>query len=895
MKTGLLQRATLLKQGNENRSCQNDAKSSSDDKIITPEDVQQIQTQIDEIIRKNRTNQLDRQGVSHKNELAFPLIINGLVLVMSVLVVLWISYIVSKEEADLADQRGGLSSVEGHLIQRLRQDANFQLSEKDRELAEVRRQLMDLEKDQTNVLNQIEVQYSDRESEFQRLLAQDVAAERRRLIATEITAEQLDELLALYEQERFAYYQEALAKYRQQLNAERQEAESNYQRLYNQYQNNIKTINNERQVIRAEFQQKEQEVRIAGEVRLDQVQQSVPEAAEAQSTLASLETQRQQIQLEENRITGMFNQLRNALQQERYNDAVSQSESLLQYLEGSLQETPEARQRRSLDMYLASSLARIARTELHQTVERNPEIDALRTRVTSLEAENAQLTRLNNELSLALEQARQREGEITALLSRIAQNERELTNLNTRIMQLEQENARLILANQNLSQNTDSDSQYETHLSALTSRIGQLEQENAKLNQLNTELGALTGKITQLERENARLAQTNQELAQAADRTRRNEASLTARITQLEQENARLNRLNQDLTQASVQNRQNEASIAMLTSRIGQLEAENVRLTQINQNVSQNSAAERQQRQTDIAALNNRITQLETENTRLTQLNQEFARNPAPPAGGQQNQEDLTVLNNRIAQLEEENIRLTQANQGLSQQTIDQAQQHKADTADLSNQITRLETENTRLIQANQELAQQATARGQQNQEDLAVLNNRIAQLEGENTRLAQANQELAQQTPQAPKPQQDAPDLTNQISRLEQENAKLNQTNQELSQQAATQDQQRKADAANLTNRIGQLEQENAKLNQTNQELSQKVEKTKDLPDEKQIQAMIRAGHKEGIANVTNILETSLRIPTEESRKKYLEGIKPRYANEPDILSFIELLITRL
>ncbi|MDR2493862.1 MAG: hypothetical protein LBD24_01440 [Spirochaetaceae bacterium] len=57
----------------------------------------------------------------------------------------------------------------------------------------------------------------------------------------------------------------------------------------------------------------------------------------------------------------------------------------------------------------------------------------------------------------------------------------------------------------------------------------------------------------------------------------------------------------------------------------------------------------------------------------------------------------------------------------------------------------------------------------------------------------------------------------------------------------------------------------------------------------------MVRAAHKEGIAQVMNILEVSLRVRNTETRQKYLQSVKPRYANEPDISAFIDLLIERL
>ncbi|MDR2484803.1 MAG: hypothetical protein LBD55_05365, partial [Treponema sp.] len=148
----------------------------------------------------------------------------------------------------------------------------------------------------------------------------------------------------------------------------------------------------------------------------------------------------------------------------------------------------------------------------------------------------------------------------------------------------------------------------------------------------------------------------------------------------------------------------------------------------------------------------------------------------------------------------------------------------------------------------------------------------------------------------QASQNQADTAALTNRIAQLESENTRLAQTNQELSKTAAPQaPQNQNADTAALTNRITQLERENARLMRANQELFQKAENPGNLPDESESQERILAAHKEGIANVMNILEVSLRVKNSKIRNKYLESMKPRYSDDPNIISFIDLLIKRL
>ncbi|MHB9293030.1 hypothetical protein Holit_02147 [Hollandina sp. SP2] len=52
---------------------------------------------------------------------------------------------------------------------------------------------------------------------------------------------------------------------------------------------------------------------------------------------------------------------------------------------------------------------------------------------------------------------------------------------------------------------------------------------------------------------------------------------------------------------------------------------------------------------------------------------------------------------------------------------------------------------------------------------------------------------------------------------------------------------------------------------------------------------------YQEGIANAASIIETALRIPQQDTRIKYLEGIRERYASDNHISTLITMLLSRL
>ncbi|MDR2798729.1 MAG: hypothetical protein LBB80_10355 [Treponema sp.] len=550
---------------------------------IDGEDAQEIQAHIETLSRKNRISlgSKELKITPTKNGIVFPLAVNGFMLGIAAGVLIFISQVVTGDRVQSTYEER-FTSVEGQLIQQMRQDSELRLSEKEQEIEAIRRQLASLKTEELTAVNKFEALYKQRERELQTRLDQDLATERKRLISTGISVENTEALLAAYEQKRFAYYQAALDRYRIQLEAERQAARVNYQQLQDKYQQDLKNLNEERRFIKETLAQNENQLRLnmeAGTAMKTAPDLEISAALEeARTKLVLFQEQQQQALLRDNHIIGMYSTIRTSLEQEHYRDALVQAESLMRYLE----EVPEERlssQRRSLDMYLAGALARIARTELNSPGEPNPQITAdLEAQIAHLSVDNARLTQVSQELSRALaDQGIAREADIT---------DRE-----GRITRLEADNARLTQANQELTQ-------------ALA------EQDRTRM----TDKADLEGRIT-------RLTQVNQELTRALaeqDRTRMTDkADIEARITRLEEDKTRLTQVNQELTQALAdQDRTGMTDKADLEGRITRLEADNAHLTQVNQELTQTLA---DQNQRIAGEYQSQLTALEEDNRRLNQ------------------------------------------------------------------------------------------------------------------------------------------------------------------------------------------------------------------------------------------------------------------------------------
>ncbi|MDR1030990.1 MAG: hypothetical protein LBL76_08990 [Treponema sp.] len=584
---------------------------------IDDKDIQEIQAHIKDLWYKNRIilDSKDFQVSSTKNALAFPLLVNSLMVGIAIGVLLLVGQVVTGDRAQ-SNYDQAFSSVEGQLIQQMRQDLDFRLGQKEQEIEAIRKQLAFIKIEERNTAHKFEDLYRQREREVQDSLEQDLASERNRLITTEVPEENIESLLAAYKQDRLVYYHVELGKYQAQLEAEQEAAQGNYQQLKDKYQQDLKNLNNERRIIQETVRQNENQRRLGREQSTASQASPDPERSaglgEAQARLAVLEEQQQEILLREKRLIGMYREIRTTLEQRRYSDALGQAESLIQYLETNPQESLSP-QERSLDRYFAEVLARIARTELTRSQDQGTE-------TTEQEVQIARLTQVNQELSQALsDQDRTR---IT-----------ERTGLETRIVFLEQDNARLTQSNRELSQALAARSTGEAATKELETQVVVLKQNNARLTQSNQELSQalaarssgdagtreLETRVVVLEQNNARLTQSNQELSQAlADRSTEEAPTreLETQVAVLKQDNARLTQSNQELSQALAVRSSGEAAIRELETQVAVLKQDNARLTQSNQELSQALAD-----QSSKAGLENskQVAAFEEANQRLNQ------------------------------------------------------------------------------------------------------------------------------------------------------------------------------------------------------------------------------------------------------------------------------------
>jgi hypothetical protein len=432
---------------------------------VNEDEAREIEAQIEAISRRSRAafDPAQSKIKALKNGIFFPIMVNLIVIVVAGGVFGFLYYYTNLRPGRVAAGGRAFTSVEGELIQQIRQESVIQLSEKEQEITGIRVHLTELEQNQATLVSEFEERVTRREVELRAAMERDLAAERERLRGAGISETRMNEQLASFEQERTASSRVELNRFIEQMNRERAETEANYQRLRNQYQTDISSLNNERAQLQEEYRRREEGLRSTLEQNQG-VERALTEQrlayAQAQAALAGLQEQRQRAQAEDQLIIGMFNRVRAALDGERYQDALTQARNLRAYLEG-LSRGSSSSVRLETDLYMASSLEQLARAALTPA---DTELTDSRQHIARLNTEAETLRRqIADDAAAALI----RERELGELRTRL--REWEQANLSQRVTALETENRQLT---QTLRERTD-------NLTAVTESLRQADQNGA--------------------------------------------------------------------------------------------------------------------------------------------------------------------------------------------------------------------------------------------------------------------------------------------------------------------------------------------------------------------------------------------------------------------------------
>jgi DNA repair exonuclease SbcCD ATPase subunit len=338
---------------------------------ISADDRRDIAHEIDSISRRNRLSARPEDFIVRpaRKGFAFPLAVNLLALAATVGAVFLLSRIFRQRDLELATTASSLETAEGKLLRELKRESESRLLEKDRAIADFQVKIAQIDRERDKLAAGIDDRVKAREAELRVLLKGEIEAERERLASERLSAAARDAKLKTYENERTAALDRALAEDRAKAEAEKASADEKYRQLKEDYQKSIASLGEERRRLQDESKKREADIRAQAEASARELEARGAAAMagleKARAELSSLEQQKARREAVEERVLGLYDGIRAALRERRFEAAATASEALASYLNDpeTAAET-SLKARRDADLFVAQTLGTYARGEL---------------------------------------------------------------------------------------------------------------------------------------------------------------------------------------------------------------------------------------------------------------------------------------------------------------------------------------------------------------------------------------------------------------------------------------------------------------------------------------------------------------------------------------------------
>lgn len=371
---GLLRRAAELRSHQDSFPVDTSFDIGVSGEGITAEDRREILKTIEKVATGNRiaaSPQALMPRPVHKG-FVFPLIVNLIAVTFTAALVFGLSVLFSRRDRSIEAGSTALTSAEGKLIQEVRRESDSQLQEKDRAIAGIQSKMAALDKERSDLVANMDQRVDQKAALLKQQMQSALDTERARLAAAGSSAATIKSQMERLEAQKTAELNRQLDEFKRQTEAERSQAEANYSKLRDEYQANMAGLGIERQKILDEAKQREDALRASLDAKTKtlEMQSAAAQAglAQAQAQLAQLTEQRGRQQAIEDRILGLYDSIRQALRDHRYEDAASGAASLSGFLnDPSVVGLTVEQGRRTADLFIAESLASLAKDELDRS------------------------------------------------------------------------------------------------------------------------------------------------------------------------------------------------------------------------------------------------------------------------------------------------------------------------------------------------------------------------------------------------------------------------------------------------------------------------------------------------------------------------------------------------
>ncbi len=341
---------------------------------ISSEDQREILIHIDKVAKSSRILAgPDTWKVRPKKRgFLLPVLVNIVGLLILAGGILGLRMLFSGEAEADATESVMLSSAEGRLLQEIKREAEGQIQEKDKEIADIQAQMAALDREKEQLLSSVETRIKAKEEELRDQLNVELEKERQRLQAEGLSESAIQERLKEFEKKKQAEFSAALDAFSKKAEEERIAMQANLDKARDEFRKSLSDATAERQRIQDEARAREQALREELSQKDQALEAERARTAEslrtAQAELAKFNEDAARTKATEDRLLGLYASARQSLRDGRLDDAARTLEALRSYLlEPQVNAIPALVARRELDLFTTDLIERTISAERAKT------------------------------------------------------------------------------------------------------------------------------------------------------------------------------------------------------------------------------------------------------------------------------------------------------------------------------------------------------------------------------------------------------------------------------------------------------------------------------------------------------------------------------------------------
>jgi hypothetical protein len=332
---------------------------------ISEEDRREILSDIEEVVRKNRITVSDDlfRIRPQKSGVLLPTLINILAIAAVGAVFFYSARFFEARQETMSLQVSSVRGAEGRLLEELKRESAEQIARKEEEINRIQDELLRIESQARTLQTDFESALQQREAELRAELEQELAAERIRLQALDITPAELDTRLREFEIQKQQELQQRLEEFRIQMRAEMAEREEELQQARVAANQILDEAKAEREAILQEAA--ERETRLAERYEAERLA-LVEASSAAQQRLEEIARRQETENLLTDQILASYRSIMTSMRNREFRKALEQIGTLQNLLEDPrIDDLPRIARRREVERFVLSTLRGDIETEMN--------------------------------------------------------------------------------------------------------------------------------------------------------------------------------------------------------------------------------------------------------------------------------------------------------------------------------------------------------------------------------------------------------------------------------------------------------------------------------------------------------------------------------------------------